>query len=161
MNYLKNKDKEVFPVTEEGMENILFFLLNYSQKNDYNTFNIIKEVNDNVMKGEEISKEFVNNKNGETILELGKVKGSLTNELAKNGYISNFSRNKRSISIYVKNDDFKLIRISDHAITKKVNNKGITNNRFDGQVIFNDNLVKSEDLKKHKINISDGVYYLE
>ncbi|BDE75787.1 hypothetical protein [Staphylococcus phage S6] len=161
MNYLKNEKGEVFPVNEEGMENIIFFLLDYSQKNDYNTMNLIKEINDHVMKGENISNKFINEKTKETILTLGKVKGNLTNELARSGYIVNFSRNKISLSIYVKNNSFKLVRISDHNINKKINKKGVISNRFDGQLVCKNNLVKSSDLKKHGIDINEGIYYLE
>lgn len=161
MKYLENKNKEVFPVTEEGIEDLLFFLLDYSQKNNFNTMPIVKEINDHVMLGEDIKKKFINSKTNESILELGNVKGSLTNELVRSGYITNFSGNKRSISIYVKNNNFKFIRISDHAIAKKVNNKGIITNRFDGQLVCKNNLVKSSDLKKHGIDINEGIYYLE
>src|SRR5699024_226173 len=161
MNYLKNEKEEVFPVNEEGMENIIFFLLDYSQKNDYNTMNIIKEINDHVMKGESINNKFINEKTKETILTLGKVKGNLTNELARSGYIVNFSRNKISLSIYVKNNNFKLVRISDHNINKKVNKKGVISNRFDYQVKADNKLVRNKDLKKYGIDVSEGIYYLD
>lgn len=160
MDYLENAKGEVFPVNEEGMENILFFLLDYSHKNKYNTMNIVKEVNDNIMKNENISKEFINKNTNEVILKLGKVKGDLVNELSKNGYIVNFSRNKISVSIYVKNDDLKLVRISDHNINKKVKKKGIISNRFDYQVKADNRLVSDKDLSKAGINISEGIYYL-
>ncbi|QPI17024.1 hypothetical protein [Staphylococcus phage vB_StaM_SA1] len=160
MDYLENGKGEVFPVNEEGMENILFFLLDYSHKNKYNTMNIVKEVNDNIMKNENISKKFINKNTNEVILKLGKVKGDLVNELAKNGYIVNFSRNKISVSIYVKNDDMKLVRISDHNINKKVKKKGIISNRFDYQVKADNRLVSDKDLREVGINISEGIYYL-
>lgn len=158
--YLKSESGNLFRLDVDGMEDIFTYLLKYSHENDFNVAPILKEINDHVNKQKKIHKTF-RNQNDEIILRNYKTDGSLANELIKNGYVVRFSRQRRSCSVYIKNDDMELIRISDHFIPQYIDNKGLMTKRFDEQVIFPNRLVNYRELEKYKIFINRGDYELD
>lgn len=161
VKYLVNRKGASFRADEDNMQYIIEYLLKYNKENDYNSFWIMKEINDYINKGKDLRNEYWNENKKELIFKVRNTKGKLTNELAKKGYVVNFSSKKRSFSIYVKNDNFDLIRISNHPIARVVYKRGIGKNRFEKQVISKNSLISSKELSKSNIIIDNGIYELD
>lgn len=163
MNYATTKDGGLFPIEKnDKLYDLIKFIFDYSNENKYNMFGVLKEIssliNNRDFKLE--GKSYYNKFNNEFIMSIDTTKDSIVDILVKNGYIVTFSKLRKSKSIYVRNDEFKLIRISDHNLSNYENNDGIIHERFHKQIVSTSGIIDSTKLDPLGIKIPEGFYHL-
>lgn len=165
---LLSDTERIFPLDHRGCSDLIKFLDYRAIKFGERLTNIRKLIVDFRNSGytNHIVYEKLCNDEGERIFRLERFDNILVDVLERNAYIYENSKCKNSMSIYLKNDKYERIRISNHKQDKEI--KGIRYKihfgKFDGYdrgIYKGSRLFSSEELKELDINIPEGIYLLK
>lgn len=153
-----------FPLDSLGCVSVIKYIKKLSHYYDINLDHIIDLVKKFVQRGHRMmlyDKDFYVFELYRPLFKVKKFDYYITEEFERNGYFIKYSRQKKSPSIYITNDNLERVRISDHYTHKYYKNRLISK-KWSVNLHKRNRLFTKEELAEVGINnLKDGLYLLE